>query len=54
MYPVLRLVLTTLCLIAMTWPLIFWGKPASPYHAARPLGVHQAPGYDHIPRDLLW
>jgi len=30
MHPILRVALTTLCVIALAWPLLFWGKPALP------------------------
>jgi hypothetical protein len=55
MHPILRAALTTLCAIALTWPLMFWGKPASPNSANRYLGSGHAPIYNDMVRpDLLW
>jgi hypothetical protein len=55
MHPILRAALTTLCVIALTWPLLFWGKPASPNYMNRYPGTGQPPVYNDMVRpDLLW
>jgi len=55
MYPILRAALTTLCVIALTWPLLFWGKPASPNYMNRYPATVQPPIYNDMVRpDSLW
>jgi hypothetical protein len=55
MHPILRLALTTLCVIALTWPLLFWGQPASPNYANHRSGASQPLAYTNTASpDLLW
>jgi hypothetical protein len=54
MHPILRVALTALFVIALSWPLLFWGKAALPDHKDRQLETGQ-PIYNNMPRhDLLW
>ena len=55
MHPILRVALTTLCVIALSWPLLFWGKPALPEHRERYLDAGQPTINGNMARhELLW
>ena len=54
MHPILRVVLTVLIVIALAWPLLFWGKPALSDQKDRYPEMGQ-PVFNQMPRhDLLW
>ena len=54
MHPILRVVVTVLIVIALAWPLLFWGKPALSDHQDRYPEVGQ-PVFNQMPRhDLFW
>jgi hypothetical protein len=54
MHPILRVALTALFVIALSWPLLFWGKPALPDQRDRYPEAGQ-PAFNNMPRhDLLW
>ncbi len=55
MNSMLRTALTILCVLAMAWPLLFWGKPALPDPKDRDLKTVQPMIYNTMSRhDLLW
>ena len=51
----IRLLWTAAIVIAVAWPLLFWGKPAFPHRQDANVGTKQ-PMIQHVmpPRDLLW
>jgi hypothetical protein len=55
MHPIFRVGLTVLCVIALGWPFLFWGKPALPDSRGRYLETMPQPIYNNRARhDLLW
>ena len=55
MNSILRAVLTILCILALAWPLLFWGKPALPDRGPRELKTDQPVIYHTMSkRELLW
>jgi hypothetical protein len=54
MHPLLRVVLTVLVVIALAWPLLFWGKPALSDHKHRYPEMGQLVFNQMPPHDLLW
>jgi hypothetical protein len=55
MHPILRTALTALCVIALAWPLLFWGKPALPDLRDRDFANRQPTMYNPMDRNqLLW
>jgi hypothetical protein len=51
----LRTALTILCVLALAWPLLFWGKSALPDRRDRDLKAEQPVIYNTMSRhDLLW
>ena len=54
MHPILRAALTVLLLIALSWPLLFWGKPALSGYRERYPEAGQ-PAFNKMPRhEAIW
>jgi len=50
----LKLVLTAIVMLAVAWPLAFWGTPAGPGQAQASVVVYKAP-FTLVPQvDLFW
>ena len=56
MHPILRVALTALFVVALAWPLVFWGKPAMPDHSRQHVETSQPPLlYNSLLRhELYW
>ena len=56
MHPILRVALTTLCVIVLAWPLLFWGKPAMTDRSIQQFESSQPPLiYNNLLRhELYW
>jgi hypothetical protein len=53
---IVKTLLTAACVIALMWPLLFWGKPALTERGARQAEQTQNPlPYNVMPRhEILW
>ena len=56
MHPILRVALTTLCVIVLAWPLLFWGKPALPDRSLQHVETGQPPLFynSQLRHELYW
>jgi hypothetical protein len=56
MHTIIKTVLTAACVVALMWPLLFWGKAAVPEHGPRQAEQTQAPQpYSLLPRhEIFW
>jgi hypothetical protein len=56
MHTIIKTALTAVCLVALVWPLLFWGKPALPEQGSRHAEQTQPQlPYNILPRhDILW
>ena len=54
MYTFLKLVLTATVILAVAWPLVFWGSPAGPDQAKASSVVYKSPFTLVRQVDLSW